>query len=163
MIDFELSREEKIAFIKYNGGTKEDVLNILLELQKASPKGCIDTPTALLVAEYLKMSYPEICEILTFYDMLETKTQAKFVFKICNSAPCHFSKSTNVAAFFEKELGVGIGETTPDGMFSYHYIPCVGACDIGPVIMLKDAVYGSLTAEFLRGLITDLRAGKRFT
>ena len=163
MLDLELSREEKIALIRYNGGTKEDILNILLELQKASPKGCIDIPTAELVAEYFKMPYSEICQIISFYDMLETKTQAKFVFKICSSAPCYFSKSTDVAAFLEKELGVGPGETTQDGLFSYHYVPCVGACDIGPVIVLKDAVYGNLTAAFLRCLIADLRAGRRFT
>ena len=163
MMDFELTKAEKIAFIKYNGGTKEDILSILLELQKASPKGCIDTETARLVAEYLHMSYAEICQIISFYDMLETKAQAKYVFKICNSTPCYFSRSTDVAAFLEKELGVKPGETTRDGMFSYHYIPCVGACDIGPVIMLKDAVYGNLTARFIRELISDLRSGKRST
>ena len=162
-MDFELTDAEKIALIKYNGGTKEDILNILLELQKASPKGCIDTETARLVAEYLKIPYAEICQIISFYNMLETEAQAKYVFKICASTPCYFSKSTEVAAFLEKELGVKPGETTRDGMFAYHYIPCVGACDIGPVLVLKDAVYGNLTARFIRELIDGLRSGRRFT
>jgi NADH-quinone oxidoreductase subunit E len=163
MTDFELSKEEKIALIKFNGGTKEDILNILLELQKASPKGCIDDETAKLVADFLSMPYAEVCRVVSFYDMLETKVQAKYVFKICNSTPCYFSKATDVADFFEKELGVSPGKTTDDGMFSYHYIPCVGACDIGPVVMLKDAVYGNLTGQFLQDLIKDLRTGKRTT
>ena len=162
-MNLEWTKEEKIALIKYNGGKKEDILNILLELQKASPKGCIDTETARLVADYLKMPYAEICQVISFYDMLETKVQAKYVFKICNSTPCYFSKANDVADFFANELGIGIGETTADGLFSYHFIPCVGACDIGPVVALKDAVYGNLTAEFLREMISDLRSGKRFT
>ena len=162
-MEFELSKEEKIALIKYNGGTKEDILNILLELQKASPKGCIDNETAQLVADYLHMSYAEICQVISFYDMLESEPQAKFVLKICTSTPCYFSKSTDVAAFLQKELGVGPGEITKDGIFSYHFIPCVGACDIGPVIVVKDAVYGNLSAQFIRNLLGDLRSGKRYT
>jgi NADH-quinone oxidoreductase subunit E len=162
-MDFELSKKEKIALIKYNGGTKEDILNILLELQKASPKGCIDDDTAKLVADFLSMPYTEVCRIVSFYGMLESETQAKFVFKICSSTPCYFTKATDIVVFFEKELGVKMGEITEDGLFSYHFIPCVGACDIGPVVMLKDAVYGNLTADFLRDLINDLRSGKRVT
>ena len=163
MNDFELTKEETIAFIKLNGGTKEDILNILLELQKASPMGYISFDTAQIVAEFLQMTYAEIYQIITFYDMLETKPQAKFVFKICTSTPCYFSKSSEIASFFKTELGVEPGESTGDGLFSYHFIPCVGACDIGPVIVLKDAVYGNLTSEFLRELISDLRSAKRVT
>lgn len=163
MMDYELTKEEKIALIKFNGGTKEDILSILLELQKASPRGYIDTETAGLVAEHLKMPYAEICQVISFYDMLETRIQARYVLKICNSTPCYFSRAEDVAAFLKQELGVGIGETTADGMFSYHYVPCVGACETGPVIVLKDAVYGNLTAAFLRQFIADLRSGKRTT
>lgn len=162
-MDFEWTNEEKLALIKFNGGTKENILSILLELQKASPKGCIDPETAQLTAEYLNMPYSEICQVISFYDMLETKIQAKYVFKICNSTPCYFSKANDIADFLERELGVKMGETTPDGLFSYHYIPCAGACDIGPVIVLKDAIYGNLTAGFIRELIDDLRHGRRYT
>ena len=162
-MDYELTKEETVAFIKLNGGKKEDILNILLELQKASPKGYISFETAQIVADYLQMTYAEIYQIISFYDMLETKPQAKFVFKICTSTPCYFSKSMEIATFFKTELGIEAGESTKDGMFSYHFIPCVGACDTGPVIVLKDAVYGNLTWEFLHELISDLRSGKRVT
>ncbi len=162
-MDMEWTREEKLALIRFNGGKKEDILSILLELQKASPKGCIDNDTARLVAEYLQMPYSEICQVVSFYDMLETKVQAEFVFKICNSTPCFFSRANDIADFLEKELGIKMGEVTPDGKFSYHFVPCVGACDIGPVVCVKDAVYGNITADFLRQLINELRTGKRFT
>ena len=162
-MDFELTKEEIIAFIKFNGGTKEDILNILLELQKASPKGFIDFRTAQIVADFLKMSYSEIYQVISFYDMLNTEPQAKFVIKICTSTPCYFTKSSKIASLLKAELGVEAGEITADGMFSYHFIPCVGACDTGPVIVVKDAVYGNLTDEFIRELIVDLRSGKRVT
>ena len=159
----ELTKEEIIAFIKANCGTREDILNILLEVQKASPKGFIDYDTAQVIADFLHMTYAEIYQIISFYDMLNTEPQAKFVLKICTSTPCYYSKSTEIASFLKDELGVDIGETTGDGMFSYHYIPCVGACDTGPVVVVKDAVYGNLSTGFLRELISGLRSGKRVT
>ena len=57
----------------------------------------------------------------------------------------------------EQELGIKPGETTYDGMFSLQYTPCVGACDIGPVIKVKDKVYGNLNPAKIRELIDTLR------
>ena len=93
--------------------------------------------------------------------MLKTEPKARFVLKVCNSTPCHFSRSEEIAGILEEELGVRPGESTEDGMFAYHYIPCVGCCDIGPVIKVKDTVYGNLDRETIRCLLADLRSGKR--
>ena len=93
--------------------------------------------------------------------MLKTEPKARYVLKVCNSTPCHFSRSEEIAQILKEELGVGIGETTEDGVFAYHYIPCVGACDIGPVIKVKDTVYGNLDRRKIRQLLADLRSGTR--
>ena len=95
------------------------------------------------------------------YELQKTEPKARYVLKVCNSTPCHFSRSEEIAQILKEELGVGIGETTEDGVFAYHYIPCVGACDIGPVIKVKDTVYGNLDRRKIRQLLADLRSGKR--
>ena len=146
-----------VKIIEENGGSRENILNILLALQSASPEGCLDRETIAAVAEGLSMPETRVFEIASFYAMIETEPQAKHVLQICNSTPCYFSKSDEVAAWVESELGVKIGEKTGDGLFSYHYTPCVGACDIGPVIKVGDAVYGNLTREKVGELIGDLR------
>lgn len=161
--DYSLTREESLALLRFNGGSRENILSILLELQKASPNGCIGEETARLVAEELGMTYAQVHQVISFYDLLETKTQAKYVLRICNSTPCWYSKADEIAAMLEEELGVPMGETTPDGLFAYHYIPCVGACEIGPVIAIKDAVYGNLDREKVGRLIAELRRGDRVT
>jgi NADH-quinone oxidoreductase subunit E len=51
-----------------------------------------------------------------------------------------------------------MGETTPDGVFSLRFTPCVGMCEIGPVIKVKDEVYGNLTEEKIKALLADLRS-----
>ena len=107
------------------------------------------------------MNPTRVYDIITFYAMLKTEPKARYVLKVCNSTPCHFSRSEEIAQILKEELGVGIGETTEDGVFAYHYIPCVGACDIGPVIKVKDTVYGNLDRRKIRQLLADLRSGKR--
>ena len=71
-------------------------------------------------------------------------TSVSYTHLVCNNAPCYISKSHVMAKFLRKELGINFGETTPDGMFSLQYMPCVGACNIGPVIKIGDRVYGNL-------------------
>ncbi|QOV19203.1 NAD(P)H-dependent oxidoreductase subunit E [Blautia liquoris] len=153
-------KEEKLRIIRQNGGKQENILEILINLQFDSKEGYIDEETAALVAEELHMTESRVYEIISFYAMLKEKPQANYVLKICNSSPCHFSRSEEVCLSLEKKLGVPIGKTTDDGLFAYHYIPCVGACDIGPVIKIKDTVIGNLDDEKISALIDDLRSGK---
>ncbi|WP_367568670.1 NAD(P)H-dependent oxidoreductase subunit E [Lacrimispora sp.] len=153
-------REEKLRIIRQDRKKQENILEILIDLQFASEGGYIDQETAALVAKELHMTETRVYEIVSYYAMLKDKPQAKYVLKICNSSPCHFSRSEEVALSLEKKLGVPMGKTTDDGLFAYHYIPCVGACDIGPVIKIKDTVFGNLSDEKVSSLIDDLRRDK---
>ena len=153
-------REEKLRIIRQDRKKQENILEILIDLQFASEGGYIDQETAALVAKELHMTETRVYEIVSYYAMLKDKPQAKYVLKICNSSPCHFSRSEEVALSLEKKLCVPMGKTTDDGLFAYHYIPCVGACDIGPVIKIKDTVFGNLSDEKVSSLIDDLRRDK---
>lgn len=152
-------RDEKLKIIRQDGGKQENILEILIDLQFDSEEGYIDDETAALVAEELHMTESRVYEIVSYYAMLKEKPQAKFVLKVCNSSPCHFSRSKEVAISLEKKLGVPMGKTTEDGLFAYHYIPCVGACEIGPVVKVKDTVFGNLDDDKISSLIDDLRSG----
>lgn len=155
------SLKEKISIIEKYNSDKEQILSILFELQGKSKRNYIDKETADLVAEKVGLPKSRVYEIITYYAMLKAKPNAKYVLKICNSTPCHFSKSEEIVKILEEELMIRMNETTEDGLFSYHYIPCCGACDIGPVIKVKDTVYGNLNREKIRELLKDFREGKR--
>lgn len=156
-----LTQEEKLSIIRDNGGDKEHILAILLELQNKSDQNYIDEETAALVAKEIGLTKAKLHDIVTFYAMLNSKPQGEYVLGVCNNTPCYVSKSTEIANILERELKISMGETTADGMFSLHYIPCVGACDIGPVIQIKDTVYGNLTEQKVKNLLEDLKSGKR--
>ena len=154
-----MTRDQVKEIVAKNGGRAENILGMLLECQYKSYEGCVDAETAGYIADELGLSQTRVFEVLTYYAMLETKPQAKYVLMVCNSSPCHFSKANEVAAVLEKQLSVKLGETTPDGLFAYHYTACVGACDIGPVIKVRDKVFGNLDEAAIIGLIEGLRDG----
>lgn len=156
-----LTKEQTLAIIRECGTEKENVLHILHELQQAAHSNHIDPETAALVAQELGFTETKLFEILTFYAMPKTEPQAKYVLKVCSSAPCYFSGGNTLVETLEQELGIPMGETTADGLFAFEPVPCFGACEIGPAFKVRDTVYGNLTPEKIRQILDDFRAGKR--
>lgn len=154
-----LTDDQKKEIIHKNGGRKENILAILLDLQSASPDGYVDLQTAALVAGELDITESRVYEIASYYAMLQIRPQARYVLEVCNSSPCRFSKSEAVVHILEQELDIGVGQSTSDGLFALRFTPCVGACDSGPVIKIGDAVYGNLDEKKIRSIIAGLRAG----
>ena len=109
------------------------------------------------MAERVGLSRVQMYDILTFYAMLKTKPRGKYIIEVCNSSPCYASKADRVTAILEKELGIKVGETTPDGMFTVSYMPCNGYCEIGPVIRVQGRTHGNLTEEKIKEIIDGLR------
>ena len=151
------SDEQILAIVEENGACKENLLYILLKLQDLSPQNYIDERTANLVAERVGLSRVQMYDILKFYAMLKTKPRGKYIIEVCNSSPCYASKADRVTAILEKELGIKVGETTPDGMFTVSYMPCNGYCEIGPVIRVQGRTHGNLTEEKIKEIIDGLR------
>lgn len=154
-----LSLAEKEAIILASDADPQRILTILLSLQFASEEGYIDEATAKLVAARLQLSVTRVYEILSFYSILKTEPQAKYVLKICDSTPCHYTGGRMVATVLQKILGVSADQATEDGLFMYHSIPCIGACDQSPVIKIKDTVFGNLTEEKIGQLLDELKQG----
>ncbi len=154
-----LSLAEKEAIILANDSDPQRILNMLIAIQYGSEEGYIDEATAQLVGDHLRLSQARVYEILSFYAILKTEPQAKYVLKICNSTPCLFTGGAMLAEVLETILEVPADEPTPDGLFMYHSIPCIGACDKGPVIKIKDTVFADLTEAKVYQLIDDLQRG----
>lgn len=153
----ELNVSEILAIIEENGKSKEQLLPILLAIQNASGKNYVHEKWAQIVATQLELPLTKVYDVLTFYSMFSTAPRGKYVIEICKSTPCYVSKSDVIARMFENELGVKLGETTPDTLFTLLYTACVGACDIGPVAKIGEDVYGNLTEQKIADLIKTYR------
>jgi NADH-quinone oxidoreductase subunit E len=157
----ELRKEQVLEIIKSKGKAKEELLTILLAIQKASGWNYVDKAWAKLVAEELHIPLTKVYDVLTFYEMFSTKPRGKYVVEICKSAPCHVSNANSVVQMFTEELGIKMGETTLDNLFTLQYTSCVGACDLAPVAKIGEKVYGHLTREKVAQIIKSYREGTR--
>lgn len=150
------NKGEKLALVTQAWDESKDLLTLLLNIQKYSRDSFIDEDTAEVVMSVVGISKAKLYEVLTFYEMLGTKKRGRVSLSVCDSTPCHYNRSEQVVNIIKEELGIGVGETTEDGMFSLRYVPCMGMCGAGPVICAKEAVYGNLTPDKIRKLLKML-------
>jgi NADH-quinone oxidoreductase subunit E len=154
----DLSKEQVLKIIQRYENDPQQLIAILLDIQSASGKNCVEKKWVQLASETLKVPLSKIYDVLTFYAMFSTQPRGEYVIEICNSAPCFFLKDscqgqTEAVKWFESAAGIKMGETSSDGKLSLFFTSCVGACDIGPVAKIGDDVFGNLTEEKVKTLV----------
>jgi len=161
----ELTKDQVIKIMERYGNDPQQLIAVLLDIQAASGKNCVEKQWADLASAVLKVPLSKIFDVLTFYAMFSTKPRGEYVIEICRSTPCFFSRSNesdtrSVVQWFEKAAGVKIGQTTADGKITLFYTSCVGSCDIGPVAKIGDDVFGNLTEDKVKTLVERCCEGK---
>ena len=155
----ELTKEDVLKIMNGYGNESQQLIAVLLDIQTASGKNCVEQRWAELAGSILNVPLSKVYEILTFYAMFSTTPRGEYVIEICQSTPCHFTKAEEVVGWFEAEAGIKIGETTMDGKITLLRTSCIGACDIGPAVKIGDHVFGSLNEEKVKTLVQYCREG----
>jgi NADH-quinone oxidoreductase subunit E len=96
------------------------------------------------VAEALQMSPTELEGVATFYNMIFRKPVGKHVVLLCDSVSCWIMGYGRLREHLTSRLGIGLGQTSTDGLFTLLPNVCLGACDHAPVMMVDDAHYQDL-------------------
>ncbi|MCL2029453.1 MAG: NAD(P)H-dependent oxidoreductase subunit E [Deltaproteobacteria bacterium] len=156
----ELTEDQVLKIMKSYDNDAQQLIAVLLDIQAASGRNCVEKRWADLTAEVLDVPLSKIYDILTFYAMFSTEPRGENVVEICQSTPCHFTQADVVAGWFEAAAGAKVGETTTDGKITLCRTSCVGACDIGPVAKIGDDVFGNLTEEKVKTLVKSYREGQ---
>ena len=111
------------------------------------------------VADLLGLPAIQVYEVATFYTMYDLKPVGRHKLCVCGSVSCFLNGSDAVLAHLSDRLGVGIGETTADGVFTLQEVECLGACKDAPMMQVGDRYYENLTPESLDVLLAQLRGG----
>jgi len=156
----DITKDQVLKIMERYGNDPQQLIAVLLDIQAASGKNCVEKQWADLASAVLNVPLSKIFDVLTFYAMFSTKPRGEYVIEICRSTPCFFSHSNEVVGWFEKAAGVKIGQTTADGKITLFYTSCVGSCDIGPVAKIGDDVFGNLTEDKVKTLVERCREGK---
>lgn len=150
--------KEKVEEILYNYDCRPDALvPILMDTQDLCDDHFVDEETQKYIANRLKLTYVDVFEVSTFFSAINKQPKGKYHIQLCDSSVCRINKKDIIEEYLEKKLGIQVGETTPDNMFTLEHTPCFGACDISPAIRINKKVYGHLTVQKVRKLIAELR------
>ncbi len=117
------------------------------------------------VAELLDMPPMKVYEVATFYTMYNLEPMGKYHVQLCTTTPCWLRGSDAIVSACKEHLGIGLGETTQDGMFTLSEVECLGACVNAPMCQVKssehDAFYEDLSSETVVAMLKDLAEGRR--
>ncbi|MDD5657105.1 MAG: NADH-quinone oxidoreductase subunit NuoE, partial [Elusimicrobia bacterium] len=143
-------------------GKKRGALIILL--QKVQERlGYLPRPAIERLAQHLCVSAAEVMGVLTFYAQFRLKPVGRQHIRVCHGTACHVSGADKVSFALKEELGIGHGETTPDGEFSIENVACLGCCSLAPVVMVQDETYGGLGGDKAKRVIKERRERKSRT
>lgn len=112
------------------------------------------------VADYLSLPKAYVFEVATFYTMYRLEPHGKYTIGICDSISCMLCGAKDLIKFTENLLGIKVGETTPDGMFTLKHVECLAACCAAPAVLVNDNIYHeNMNSEKIQSLINFLREG----
>lgn len=120
-------------------------------------RGWINDESLYAIAECLGMSATQLEGVATFYNHIYRQPVGKHVIHLCNSISCWLSDYQNIAQVLTKELGIELGQTTPDDLVTLLPNVCLGCCDKAPALMVDGQLVEQLTSESVKALITKLR------
>jgi NADH-quinone oxidoreductase subunit E len=124
-------------------------------------QGYVSTDSEKLVAEYLDMAPIAVHEVTTFYNMFNQRPVGKYKLNVCTNLPCQLRDGANALHHLEHKLGISMGETTADGLFTLQQSECLGACADSPVVLVNDfSMCSFMTNEKLDQLIAGLQSAE---
>lgn len=150
----------KTQLAKYPPERKASAVMPLLTRAQEQRGGWLTKEAIEYVADYLAMSYIRVLEVASFYTMYNLKPVGRHVIEVCTTTPCWLRGSDEIVKACKKTLGIGFGETTPDGEFTLLEVECAGACVNAPVAAHNGTYYEDLSAESATKIIEALKRGE---
>jgi len=170
---FSFRNEARVKEIiaRYPKGFQRSAVMPLLDLvqrqmaeegEKANPPSGGWIPRAAMdeIARILGLQPIKVYEVATFYSMYNLAPVGKYLVQLCTTTPCWLCGSDDIVKACERTLGVHVGETTKDGLFTLMEVECLGACVNAPMVQINDDYYEDLTPARMSEILVALKEGK---
>jgi formate dehydrogenase subunit gamma len=148
------SAERAAQIIAQHARREGALLPILHAVQEAF--GCIPKAAVPQIAQALNLSRAEVHGVVSFYHDFRRTPPGRHVLKLCQAEACQSMGCRSLAAHVRDRLGIGLGETTPDGRVTLEVVYCLGLCATAPSAMLDGTVHGRLTPARVDALLERL-------
>lgn len=120
--------------------------------------GYLPEPVLRRIAQAFDKSYSEVAGVVSFYSFFSTVPRGKFLVRVCLGTACYVRGGNEVLRAMKDKLGVDVGETTPDRLFSLAVGRCFGACGMAPVLMVNDDLHQRVKPAKIGELLEKYRA-----
>jgi len=154
--DTKLAEVKKIIG-RYPEGKQKSAVIPVLHISQEEFGGLLSSDTIVYVVSVLQLEPIEVYEVASFYSMYNLQPVGKYVFEACQTGPCMLNGSDSIIGHIKSRLGIGVGETTPDGLFTLKTVECLGACGYAPLMQLGKNYREHLTKEKVDALIEECR------
>jgi [NiFe] hydrogenase diaphorase moiety large subunit len=148
-------KNEIADICKACGNDRSRLMDIVRDVQEKF--GCVSDEAMNLIASEVSVHRVEVESVVSFYAFLSKEQKGKFVIRVCDDIVDRQAGVETIISAFEKELGIKIGETTPDGKITLEKTPCIGMCDQAPAIMVNDEMVTNLTANKVKKIVATIK------
>lgn len=151
---------------RYPEGRQRSAVMPLLDLAQRqvgaelNTQGWLPLPVMEYIAEQLGMPVIRVVEVASFYTMYNIAPIGRFHVQVCGTTPCMLRGSDDIIATCQSR-GMKKGHTTPDGMWSFTEVECMGNCASAPMVQINDDNYEDLTAERMNAVLDALARGEK--
>lgn len=106
--------------------------------------GELNEEVQTFVADNLGLPLVEVYGVATFYAQFTLTKKGKYIVGVCMGTTCYVLKAQEIIDEIKEQLGIDVGETTSDGLFTLEAPRCIGACGLAPLVSINDEIYGKL-------------------
>lgn len=154
-----MTEEEKYNLLKdviIDYDRKEDNLIQILHMAQAI-FGYLPTEVQHFIASQMDLSVSKVNSVLTFYSFFSTKPKGKYTISVCLGTACYVRGGKEVLNKLKDELGIDVGETTPDKKYSLNVMRCIGSCGLAPAMTINGKVYKQVNPNRIKRILGTLK------
>jgi NADH-quinone oxidoreductase E subunit len=153
----EAMKMAKAHIAKYPKGRQASAVMPLLDLAQRQNDGWLPRAAMEYVADFLDMPRIEAYEVATFYTMYNLEPVGKHHVQVCTNLPCWLRGSDQIVEAAKRNLGIEMGESSEDGLFTLSEMECLGACVNAPMMQINDDYFEDLDEASTESILTELR------
>lgn len=158
-IPFKGTPEQEAELKKVIEANKHDKSRIMAVMQAAQDiYGYLPMEVQQIIADGMDVPLEKVFGVATFYAQFALSPKGEYNISVCLGTACYVKGAQAILDKISELLGIGVDECTADGKFSLQACRCIGACGLGPVMMVNDEVFGKLTPDAIPGILEKFKA-----
>ena len=119
-------------------------------------KGYVPEEMEADIAETVEVPVVKVREVITFYTLFNRQPVGKYHIQMCRTISCTLCGHRELLKYIKEKLGIGAGQTSPDGKYTLNVVECLAACEMAPAMQINEKYYGNLSMERIDEILSSL-------